>query len=107
MPSALSAANTHHIKASMSQARPHSPAEPPTSSAQKGATTARRRKEERRADTLRQMSAQIDDGTLVVRQMSATEHATASQDARRRRMQTQAGRRQARAAGKGNQWPAS
>jgi anti-sigma28 factor (negative regulator of flagellin synthesis) len=47
----------------------------------KGAATLQRHREERRADSLSQIRAQIADGTLVVRQMTADEHRSAAQAA--------------------------
>lgn len=47
------------------------------SSAKKGAATTRRHKEEQRTTRLDEIRHQIADGTLVVRQMTDAEHATA------------------------------
>jgi hypothetical protein len=44
------------------------------SPAQKGVATVRRHKDERRAELLHDIDAQIANGTLVVRQMTAAEH---------------------------------
>lgn len=52
-----------------------------TRAAQKGAATARRHSEARRADTLAEMRAQIANGTLIVRQMTAEQHRAAAQAA--------------------------
>ena len=49
--------------------------EAPLSAAQRGVATARRRQQDRRDESLRQIRAQIADGTLVVRQMSSAERA--------------------------------
>lgn len=49
----------------------------PTSPAQKGAATFLRHRDERRADRLHEIREQIADGTLVVRQMTDTEHKAA------------------------------
>jgi hypothetical protein len=54
----------------------------PVSSAQKAAATLRRHKDERREDSLRQIRAQTEAGTLVVRQMTVAQHEEASQAAR-------------------------
>jgi hypothetical protein len=56
-------------------------ADAPTSPAQKGAATLLRHRDERRAYRLHEISAQIADGTLVVRQMTDGERTTASQAA--------------------------
>jgi hypothetical protein len=78
MPCESSTANTNHPTAPRSHGRPLIASEAPPSPVQKGATTARRRKEERRVEALRQIRAQIEDGTLVVRQMPAAERTTGS-----------------------------
>jgi hypothetical protein len=70
-----------------------------TRSAVKGAATVRRHKEEQRADSLALIRAQIADGTLVVRQMSATEHTTACQTASRARARSEARRKVSTGAG--------
>jgi hypothetical protein len=49
-----------------------------SSPAQKAAATVLRHKDERRAERLREIRAQIADGTLVIRQMTDAEHETAS-----------------------------
>lgn len=78
MPSESSTANTNHPNPLKSRTRPLIASGAQTSPARKGATTVRRRTEERRAEALRQIRAQIDDGTLVVRQMTAAERTTGS-----------------------------
>jgi hypothetical protein len=60
-------------------------ADAPTSPAQRGMATLRRHKDERRAESLRQISAQIADGTLVVRHMTEQQQKAASQLARQTR----------------------
>ena len=71
MPSESSIPNTQDANASILS-------EALVSSAQKGAATVRRHKQDRRDESLRQIRAQIADGTLVVRQMTAAERTTAS-----------------------------
>lgn len=73
MPSESSTPHTEDANASIS-------GEAPVSSAQKGAATVRRHKQDRRDESLRQIRAQIADGTLVVRQMTAVERGTGSRD---------------------------
>jgi anti-sigma28 factor (negative regulator of flagellin synthesis) len=53
-----------------------------TSAATKGAATLRRHKEQRRAERLSEIRAEIADGTLVVRQMTAAQHNAPFQTAR-------------------------
>jgi hypothetical protein len=43
--------------------------------AQKGAATTKRRREERRAERLDEIQDQVDDGSLVIRQMTPAERA--------------------------------
>jgi len=62
-------------------------------SSQRAAVTVRRHKEEARAAKLTDIRAQIADGTLVVRQMTITEHRAASRAASRSRSQHQARRK--------------
>jgi hypothetical protein len=61
-----------------------------SAAAKKTAATVLRHKEERRAESLRQIRTQTDEGTLVIRQMSEEEQAAASQDARRTRSRNEA-----------------
>ena len=56
-----------------------------TATARKTAATVLRHKEERRAESLAEIQAQTDAGTLVIRQMSKTEQAAASEVARETR----------------------
>jgi hypothetical protein len=56
--------------------------EVPISPAQKAAATRQRHKDELRVHSLDEIRAQIDDGTLVVRQMTVTQHKAASRAAR-------------------------
>jgi hypothetical protein len=56
--------------------------EVPISSAQKAAATRQRHKDELRVHNLDDIRAQIDDGTLVVRQMTVAQHRAASRTAR-------------------------
>jgi hypothetical protein len=76
MPSESSIPNTPTPQASGSTENTGS--DGPVSSAQKGAATVRRHKQEQRAESLRLIRAQISDGTLVVRQMTVAERASAS-----------------------------
>jgi hypothetical protein len=62
----------------------------PHSRAAKGAATRQRHKEAQRTDRLDQMRAQVDLGTLVIRQMTVAEHKTAQQAARDALAQTDA-----------------
>lgn len=62
-------------------------------SSQKAAVTVRRHKEEARAAKFADIRAQIADGTLVVRQMTLTEHRAASRAASRARSQHEARRK--------------
>lgn len=71
MPSESSIPNTQDANASMSS-------EARVASAQKGAATVRRHKQDRRDESLRHIRAQIADGTLVVRQMTAAERGSGS-----------------------------
>ena len=64
-----------------------------TGPSQRAAVTVQRHKAEARAAKLTDIRAQIADGTLVVRQMTVTEHRAASQAASRSRSQHQARRR--------------
>jgi GTP cyclohydrolase III len=59
-------------------------------SAQKTAATLLRHKEERRAESLRQIQAQTEDGTLVISHMTVAQHETASEVARQTRAGNQA-----------------
>jgi hypothetical protein len=61
-----------------------------TATARKTAATVLRHKEERRAESLAEIQAQTDAGTLVVRQMSKTEQAAASVVARETRRRNEA-----------------
>ena len=72
--------------------KPPSPETPAGSSAtaRKTAATVLRHKEERRAESLRQIQTQTDEGTLVIRQMNDDERAEASQAARQTRTRNQA-----------------
>jgi hypothetical protein len=68
-------------------------------SAAKTAETVRRRKAERRTDKLDQIQDQIADGTLVVRQMTASEHEAAFEAARQRLARTEARRKRGKGTG--------
>ena len=70
MPSELSIRSKKDANTSMSS-------DAPTNAAQKGAATVRRHAQDRRAESLRRISDQIADGTLVIRQMTAAERTQA------------------------------
>ena len=61
-----------------------------TATARKTAATVLRHKQERRAESLREIQAQTDEGTLVIRQMSDEEQAEASEAARQTRTRNEA-----------------
>jgi hypothetical protein len=61
-----------------------------SATAKKTAATVLRHKEERRAESLRHIQAQTDEGTLVIRHMSEVEQAAASQAARTTRTRNEA-----------------
>ena len=61
-----------------------------STTASKTAATVLRHKQERRAESLRQIRAQTDEGTLVIRHMSDAEQAVASQAARTTRARNEA-----------------
>ena len=61
-----------------------------SATARKTAATVLRHKQERRAESLRQIRAQTDEGTLVIRHMSDAEQAVASQAARTTRARNEA-----------------
>jgi hypothetical protein len=69
---------------------PSTSAAGPSATAQKTAATVLRHKEERRAESLRQIQTQTDEGTLVIRHMSDDERAAASQAARQTRSRNEA-----------------
>jgi hypothetical protein len=77
MPSESSTPNPGHANVTSSGARAPVAAAERASRAAKGAATLQRHKEERRADSLGHIRAQIADGTLVVRQMTVTQHRAA------------------------------
>jgi hypothetical protein len=58
-----------------SKARRPNSASARSRAAAKGVATLERHKKERRAESLARMQAQIEDGTLVVRQMTTAERA--------------------------------
>jgi hypothetical protein len=78
---------------------PVPPDDSPRTSAQKTAATVQRHKQERRAERLSEISAQTADGTLIVRQMTASEHDAASEDAREVRERSDARRKGYRSPG--------
>lgn len=61
-----------------------------SATAKKTAATVLRHKEERRAESLRHIRTQTDDGSLVIRHMSDEEQAAASQVARTTRTRNEA-----------------
>jgi hypothetical protein len=71
MPSESSIPKTEDVNASRSD-------DAPMNSAQKAAATIRRRTQNRRAETLREIRAQVADGTLVIRQMTTAERTRAT-----------------------------
>lgn len=69
---------------------PSPPAHDRSTTAKKTAATVLRHKEERRAESLRHIQTQTDDGSLVIRHMSDEEQAAASQAARTTRTRNEA-----------------
>jgi hypothetical protein len=61
-----------------------------TATARKTAATVLRHKQERRAESLREIQTQTDEGTLVIRHMSDEEQAEASEAARQTRTRNEA-----------------
>jgi hypothetical protein len=61
-----------------------------TATARKTAATVLRHKQERRAESLREIQTQTDEGTLVIRHMSDEEQAEASEAARQTRARNEA-----------------
>jgi len=70
MPSESSLPTTDPVEDTTPSIRRTVPEDARSRGAAKGAATLRRHKEERRAESLAQISAQIANGTLVVRQMT-------------------------------------
>lgn len=85
MPSQVSTSKADQPNLRISHAPPPvADARPALSGIAKGVATVQRRKEERRTDKLEQIRAQIADGTLIVRQITAAEDKTGSPAARHR-----------------------
>jgi hypothetical protein len=61
-----------------------------TATAKKTAATVLRHKQERRAESLREIRTQTDEGSLVIRHMTDEEQAEASQVARQTRKRNEA-----------------
>jgi hypothetical protein len=78
MPNEASVPLTDSAEVTNSKAQQQHSASARSRAAAKGVATSERHKQERRAESLARMQAQIEDGTLVVRQMTTAEREAVS-----------------------------